>query len=162
MEISRGEKEALKDYPTKGVYGAEFRPNMSIVVKSLQSLLKPPASASEAWSLINHGSSALEFCSFAGLWVDSSDSVAGPLPCYSLAAVYLLFEDCLLISWYRGDVAELLCYSPIVVYLRFENSLLALAAVAALCMQREAEFRPNKSIVVKELQRLLNPPMLEV
>lgn len=47
----------LKDYPAKGVaklaavaalcvqYEAEFRPNMSIVVKALQPLLKPPASA---------------------------------------------------------------------------------------------------------------------
>lgn len=47
----------LKDYPAKGVaklaavaalcvqYEAEFRPNMSIVVKALQPLLKPPAPA---------------------------------------------------------------------------------------------------------------------
>ncbi|GAB4859068.1 PTI1-like tyrosine-protein kinase 1, partial [Ancistrocladus abbreviatus] len=50
----------LKDYPAKGVaklaavaalcvqYEAEFRPNMSIVVKALQPLLKPPAPASES------------------------------------------------------------------------------------------------------------------
>lgn len=33
-----------------------------------------------------------------------------------------------------------------------------MAAVAALCVQYEAEFRPNMSIVVKALQPLLNPP----
>jgi pto-interacting protein 1 len=33
-----------------------------------------------------------------------------------------------------------------------------LAAVAALCVQYEANFRPNMSIVVKALQPLLNPP----
>ncbi|KAJ4893844.1 Protein kinase superfamily protein [Raphanus sativus] len=33
-----------------------------------------------------------------------------------------------------------------------------LAAVAALCVQYEADFRPNMSIVVKALQPLLNPP----
>ncbi|XP_004296735.1 PREDICTED: PTI1-like tyrosine-protein kinase 3-like [Fragaria vesca subsp. vesca] len=33
-----------------------------------------------------------------------------------------------------------------------------LAAVAALCVQYEAEFRPNMSIVVKALQPLLKPP----
>ncbi|CAK9141634.1 unnamed protein product [Ilex paraguariensis] len=33
-----------------------------------------------------------------------------------------------------------------------------LAAVAALCVQYEAEFRPNMSIVVKALQPLLRPP----
>ncbi|GAB2294177.1 PTI1-like tyrosine-protein kinase 3 [Dionaea muscipula] len=50
----------LKDYPAKGVaklaavaalcvqYEAEFRPNMSIVVKALQPLLKPPAAAAAA------------------------------------------------------------------------------------------------------------------
>lgn len=31
------------------------------------------------------------------------------------------------------------------------------AAVAALCVQYEADFRPNMSIVVKALQPLLNP-----
>lgn len=31
-----------------------------------------------------------------------------------------------------------------------------LAAVAALCVQYEADFRPNMSIVVKALQPLLN------
>ena len=36
--------------------------------------------------------------------------------------------------------------------------LLQLAAVAALCVQYEAEFRPNMSIVVKALQPLLRPP----
>ena len=36
--------------------------------------------------------------------------------------------------------------------------LLQLAAVAALCVQYEAEFRPNMSIVVKALQPLLKPP----
>lgn len=34
-------------------------------------------------------------------------------------------------------------------------SLMQLAAVAALCVQYEAEFRPNMSIVVKALQPLL-------
>ncbi|KAL5703277.1 non-specific serine/threonine protein kinase [Ranunculus cassubicifolius] len=50
----------LKDYPPKGVaklaavaalcvqYESEFRPNMSIVVKALKPLLKPPAPAPEA------------------------------------------------------------------------------------------------------------------
>ncbi|KAK9672064.1 hypothetical protein RND81_12G073900 [Saponaria officinalis] len=50
----------LKDYPAKGVaklaavaalcvqYESEFRPNMSIVVKALQPLLKPPAPAPES------------------------------------------------------------------------------------------------------------------
>ncbi|GAB2217918.1 hypothetical protein Droror1_Dr00001132 [Drosera rotundifolia] len=50
----------LKDYPAKGVaklaavaalcvqYESEFRPNMSIVVKALQPLLKPPASPAPA------------------------------------------------------------------------------------------------------------------
>lgn len=33
-----------------------------------------------------------------------------------------------------------------------------LAAVAALCVQYESEFRPNMSIVVKALQPLLKPP----
>ena len=33
-----------------------------------------------------------------------------------------------------------------------------LAAVAALCVQYEAEFRPNMSIVVKALQPLLQVP----
>ncbi|GMH29152.1 hypothetical protein Nepgr_030995 [Nepenthes gracilis] len=33
-----------------------------------------------------------------------------------------------------------------------------LAAIAALCVQYEAEFRPNMSIVVKALQPLLKPP----
>jgi hypothetical protein len=33
-----------------------------------------------------------------------------------------------------------------------------LAAVAALCVQYEAEFRPNMSIVVKALQPLLKAP----
>ncbi|XP_018449624.1 receptor-like cytoplasmic kinase 1 [Raphanus sativus] len=33
-----------------------------------------------------------------------------------------------------------------------------LAAVAALCVQYEANFRPNMSIVVKALQPLLNHP----
>ncbi|KAJ0092802.1 hypothetical protein Patl1_26281 [Pistacia atlantica] len=33
-----------------------------------------------------------------------------------------------------------------------------LAAVAALCVQYEAEFRPNMSIVVKALQPLLKSP----
>ena len=33
--------------------------------------------------------------------------------------------------------------------------LMQLAAVAALCVQYEAEFRPNMSIVVKALQPLL-------
>jgi len=32
-----------------------------------------------------------------------------------------------------------------------------MAAVAALCVQYEADFRPNMSIVVKALQPLLNP-----
>lgn len=31
-----------------------------------------------------------------------------------------------------------------------------MAAVAALCVQYEAEFRPNMSIIVKALQPLLN------
>lgn len=35
-------------------------------------------------------------------------------------------------------------------------SLLQFAAVAALCVQYEADFRPNMSIVVKALQPLLN------
>lgn len=35
--------------------------------------------------------------------------------------------------------------------------LLQMAAVAALCVQYEAEFRPNMSIVVKALQPLLAP-----
>ena len=35
-------------------------------------------------------------------------------------------------------------------------TLLQLAAVAALCVQYEADFRPNMSIVVKALQHLLN------
>ncbi|XP_022145162.1 PTI1-like tyrosine-protein kinase 3 isoform X2 [Momordica charantia] len=35
-----------------------------------------------------------------------------------------------------------------------------LAAVAALCVQYEAEFRPNMSIVVKALQPLLKPPAM--
>jgi pto-interacting protein 1 len=34
-------------------------------------------------------------------------------------------------------------------------SLLQMAAVAALCVQYESEFRPNMSIVVKALQPLL-------
>jgi len=33
-----------------------------------------------------------------------------------------------------------------------------LGAVAALCVQYEAEFRPNMSIVVKALQPLLKSP----
>ena len=33
-----------------------------------------------------------------------------------------------------------------------------MAAVAALCVQYEADFRPNMSIVVKALQPLLNNP----
>lgn len=41
-----------------------------------------------------------------------------------------------------------------------------LAAVAALCVQYEADFRPNMSIVVKALQPLLNarsgPPQASV
>ncbi|XP_010524133.1 PREDICTED: PTI1-like tyrosine-protein kinase 3 isoform X2 [Tarenaya hassleriana] len=37
-----------------------------------------------------------------------------------------------------------------------------LAAVAALCVQYEAEFRPNMSIVVKALQPLLRPPSTAV
>lgn len=36
--------------------------------------------------------------------------------------------------------------------------LIQLAAVAALCVQYEAEFRPNMSIVVKALQPLLKAP----
>lgn len=32
-----------------------------------------------------------------------------------------------------------------------------MAAVAALCVQYEADFRPNMTIVVKALQPLLNP-----
>lgn len=36
--------------------------------------------------------------------------------------------------------------------------VMQLAAVAALCVQYEAEFRPNMSIVVKALQPLLKPP----
>ncbi|KAL7145280.1 hypothetical protein ABFS83_07G070500 [Erythranthe nasuta] len=40
-----------------------------------------------------------------------------------------------------------------------------MAAVAALCVQYEADFRPNMSIVVKALQPLLNtqsgPPTIE-
>lgn len=36
--------------------------------------------------------------------------------------------------------------------------LFQLAAVAALCVQYEEEFRPNMSIVVKALQPLLKPP----
>ena len=32
-----------------------------------------------------------------------------------------------------------------------------MAAVAALCVQYEADFRPNMSIVVKALQPLVNP-----
>ena len=35
---------------------------------------------------------------------------------------------------------------------------LQMAAVAALCVQYEADFRPNMSIVVKALAPLLNPP----
>lgn len=34
--------------------------------------------------------------------------------------------------------------------------VLQMAAVAALCVQYEADFRPNMSIVVKALQPLLN------
>jgi pto-interacting protein 1 len=41
-------------------------------------------------------------------------------------------------------------------------SLLQLAAVAALCVQYEAEFRPNMSIVVKALQPLLKAPAVAV
>ncbi|KAH7521398.1 hypothetical protein FEM48_Zijuj07G0028800 [Ziziphus jujuba var. spinosa] len=42
---------------------------------------------------------------------------------------------------------------------RGQQSLVTwLAAVAALCVQYEAEFRPNMSIVVKALQPLLKPP----
>ncbi|XP_052484033.1 pto-interacting protein 1 isoform X2 [Gossypium raimondii] len=37
------------------------------------------------------------------------------------------------------------------------KALAKLAAVAALCVQYEADFRPNMSIVVKALQPLLNP-----
>ena len=37
-------------------------------------------------------------------------------------------------------------------------SVMQLAAVAALCVQYESEFRPNMSIVVKALQPLLKPP----
>lgn len=33
-----------------------------------------------------------------------------------------------------------------------------MAAVAALCVQYEADFRPNMTIVVKALQPLLNLP----
>lgn len=36
--------------------------------------------------------------------------------------------------------------------------MLQLAAVAALCVQYESEFRPNMSIVVKALQPLLRAP----
>jgi len=35
------------------------------------------------------------------------------------------------------------------------------AAIAALCVQDEADFRPNMSIVVKALQPLLNAPAPE-
>ncbi|KAH0930090.1 hypothetical protein HID58_015817 [Brassica napus] len=38
------------------------------------------------------------------------------------------------------------------------KSVAKLAAVAALCVQYESEFRPNMSIVVKALQPLLKPP----
>lgn len=34
--------------------------------------------------------------------------------------------------------------------------IMQLAAVAALCVQYEADFRPNMTIVVKALQPLLN------
>lgn len=40
----------------------------------------------------------------------------------------------------------------------FPVCLIQLAAVAALCVQYEAEFRPNMSIVVKALQPLLKAP----
>lgn len=36
------------------------------------------------------------------------------------------------------------------------NGIEQMAAVAALCVQYEADFRPNMSIVVKALQPLLN------
>lgn len=38
----------------------------------------------------------------------------------------------------------------------FHVNLSQLAAVAALCVQYEADFRPNMTIVVKALQPLLN------
>jgi hypothetical protein len=38
----------------------------------------------------------------------------------------------------------------------FCSELLQLAAVAALCVQYEADFRPNMTIVVKALQPLVN------
>ena len=38
----------------------------------------------------------------------------------------------------------------------FFQSVYQLAAVAALCVQYEADFRPNMTIVVKALQPLLN------
>lgn len=46
----------------------------------------------------------------------------------------------------------------------FHVNLSQLAAVAALCVQYEADFRPNMTIVVKALQPLLNsskPPGAE-
>lgn len=44
----------------------------------------------------------------------------------------------------------------VVLYMPYDDD--QLAAVAALCVQYEANFRPNMSIVVKALQPLLNPP----
>ncbi|WZY73425.1 hypothetical protein YC2023_012278 [Brassica napus] len=41
----------------------------------------------------------------------------------------------------------------------FPKLVAKLAAVAVLCVQYEADFRPNMSIVVKALQPLLNPPL---
>lgn len=55
------------------------------------------------------------------------------------------------------NLGQILCYAS------FDNHTLncicwkQMAAVAALCLQYEADFRPNMSIVVTALQPLLNP-----
>lgn len=61
----------------------------------------------------------------------------------------------------QKDVRTSVKIKCFIIFNRFRLSALLkqMAAVAALCVQYEADFRPNMSIVVKALQPLLPRPV---
>ncbi|KAL9265975.1 Pto-interacting protein 1-like protein [Drosera capensis] len=67
----------------------------------------------------------------------------------------LLNAEIFMWSYYEENLDHQCC-QPWFLYFQLEQIRTGMAAVAALCVQYEADFRPNMSIVVKALQPLLN------
>ena len=76
------------------------------------------------------------------------------------AMLLLLFIKFISISFMKQKRADPFCRMYYVIQpwtTPFSLIPLQFAAVTALCIQYEADFRPNMSVVVKALQPLLNP-----